>query len=110
RFLFLDRVETAAVDHPNRRRCCLRVLFQFSELTVQPGEVISLADPQDRSKDVKPTHQKIEPLPDGGRHRTSFSVLRSMVMRSSSSVGCISIRAQQERDVISNPAPAEPEW
>ena len=99
RFLFFDRVEAAAVDHPKRRRRAFGVLFKFCELAVEPGEVVGLADPHDCGKDVKPPHTKIEPLPDGRRHPDSFIVFGGTIMASCSPVSSVSIRAQQQRNV-----------
>jgi hypothetical protein len=66
-FLFFDGIKTATVDHPQRGSLAvwgfLRGL-QFAELSVQPGKVVSLADPHDSSKNVEPPHEKLKPFSD----------------------------------------------
>jgi len=60
-FLLLNGIKTAAVDHPQLRGCfaggCR--LLKFSELAVEPGEVVCLADPHDSRKNVEPTDEEI---------------------------------------------------
>lgn len=69
-FLFFDGIKSAAVDHPQRRRCfCGSGCFlESSELAVQPGEVISLADPHDSRKNMEPPHREVDPFSDGKGH------------------------------------------
>src|ERR1700731_4926527 len=69
-FSFFDGVKPAAMDHPHRRRCfcCSDFLLEFSELAVQPGEVIGLADPHNSRKNMEPPHREVDPFPEGKGH------------------------------------------
>ena len=63
-FAFLDHIETAAVHHPNLRRCASRshCLLFFAQTRVEPGEVISRPNPHDAGKDVHPAGDEVEPF------------------------------------------------
>jgi hypothetical protein len=59
--LLLNGIETATVNHPQLRGCfaggCR--LLNFSELAVEPREVVRLADPHDACKNVEPSDDEI---------------------------------------------------
>ena len=64
--LSVDGVEAATVDHPYRRARAIGggVLREPGKLAVEPGEIVSLADPHDGGKNMEPAHQQVQPFPD----------------------------------------------
>src|SRR4029077_9710023 len=68
RFTFFDNVEAAAVHHPDLRSLSSvgnGFLF-FAEPRIEPGEIVSGADPHDAGEHVNPAEDQIEPFAKRG--------------------------------------------
>ena len=49
---------------PPETRLSRRLRSRFSELAVEPGEIVGLADPHDTRKDMEPAQREVNPFSD----------------------------------------------
>src|SRR5262249_44688959 len=62
--LFFHSIEPSTVDHPDISfRFSIRIrwlCFEFRKTSIEPGKIISRADPQNPSKNMCPTKQEMD--------------------------------------------------